>query len=61
MQQWVSRELTSGLVLASDWVERFWDLLQLDIVTLSVANHNSLNQAVHILEIGRESMNGAIR
>lgn len=58
---WVLRELTSGLVLASDWVEHFRNLLQLDIMTLSVTDHDGLNQTVHILQLGREYVNGAIR
>jgi hypothetical protein len=57
----VARELTSGLVLAGDWVEYLRNLLQLNIVTLSVTDHDSLDQAVHILGLGRECVNRAVR
>lgn len=50
--------ITSGLVLARNWIEHFRNLLQLDIVTLSVPNHDGLDQAIHVLRLGSESVHG---
>lgn len=40
---------TSGLVLACDGIEAFGDLLQLNLVSLSMANNNGLDKTVGIV------------
>lgn len=40
---------TSGLVLACSGIEAFGDLLQLNLVSLSMANNNSLDKTVDIV------------
>jgi hypothetical protein len=49
------------LVLAGDRVEYFWDLLQFEVVTLSVTDHDGLDQTVKVLRLGCESANGTVR
>lgn len=60
LQKTVNRRvITSGLVPARNWIEHLRDLLQLHIVTLSVADHDGLDQAIHILRLGSKCVHGA--
>jgi hypothetical protein len=46
MEPW---EFTFCLIFASHWVEAFGNVLQLDIMSRSMANHDGLDQTIHVL------------
>jgi hypothetical protein len=48
------------VVLASHWVETLWDLLELDIVSFTVADDDVLNKAIGIMRAWCKSANRAI-